>query len=100
MRLLRSHLALFAAAVLLAAPAEAQRERAPRRPALPAAADTNDARAYYDLGVRSMERRPDLAADAFYWAIELRPGWADALYGRHTALLLRDPRRMIQYQTS
>jgi tetratricopeptide (TPR) repeat protein len=98
MRLLRSHLPLFAAAVLLAAPADAQ--RAPRRPALPAAADTNDARAYYDLGVRSMDRRPDLAADAFYWAIELRPGWADALYGRHTALLLRDPRRMIQYQTS
>jgi tetratricopeptide (TPR) repeat protein len=98
MRFFRSHLALFAAAVFLATPADAQ--RAPRRPVLPAAADTNDARAYYDLGVRSMARRPDLAADAFYWAVELRPGWADALYGRHTAMLLRDPRRMILYQSS
>jgi tetratricopeptide (TPR) repeat protein len=98
MRFLRSPLALFAAAVFLATSADAQ--RAPRRPVLPAAADTNDARAYYDLGVRSMGRRPELAADAFYWAVELRPGWADALYGRHTAMLLRDPRRMIQYQSS
>ena len=67
MRDFRSHLALFAAAVFLAGPADAQ--RAPRRPALPAAADTNDARAYYELGVRSMDRRPEVAADAFYWAI-------------------------------
>lgn len=89
-------LVLLCAALALAVPADAQ--RAPRRPALPAAADTNDARAYYDLGVRSIDRRPELAADAFYWANELRPGWADALYGRHTALLLRDPRRMVQYQ--
>lgn len=98
MQFFRCHLALFAAAVFLATSADAQ--RAPRRPALPAAADTNDARAYYELGVRSMARRPELAADAFYWAVELRPGWADALYGRHTAMLLRDPRRMIQYQSS
>ncbi len=69
----------------------------PRRPRLPEAADTNDARAYYRLGRERLERRPDEAAAAFYWAAQIDPGWADPLYGRHVALLMSDPRRLVRY---
>ena len=82
----------------MAAPLHAQRVGdVPRRPRLPAAADTNDARAYYRLGQERLERRPDEAAAAFYWASQIDPGWADPLYGRHVALLMSDPRRLVRY---
>ncbi|MDP9200714.1 MAG: hypothetical protein M3P26_02110, partial [Gemmatimonadota bacterium] len=45
----------------------------------------------------SLERKPDKAADAFYWAARLNPVWAEAYYGRRIALLLRDPRKLMQY---
>lgn len=81
-----------------AAPLSAQRVHdVPRRPRLPQAADTNDARAYYRLGRERLERRPDEAAAAFYWAAQIDPGWADPLYGRHIALLMSDPRRLVRY---
>lgn len=81
-----------------AAPLKAQRVGdVPRRPRLPAAADTNDARAYYRFGQERLERQPGDAAAAFYWASQIDPGWADPLYGRHVALLMTDPRRLVRY---
>jgi tetratricopeptide (TPR) repeat protein len=91
-------LVLALAAVSGAAPAEAQRRPAvPRRPALPAAADTNDARAYLQFASQTIDTRPADAADAFYWAYQLDPTSADALYGRYAALLLASPRRLVDY---
>lgn len=89
---------ILALALALAAPLDAQRTDAPRRPRLPAAADTNDARAYYRFGQENLERRPEEAAAAFYWASQIDPGWADPLYGRHAALLMSHPRRLMLYQ--
>jgi hypothetical protein len=83
---------------LAAVPAHAQRRgETPRRPALPAAADTNDARAYLALGEQRVLDRPREAADAFYWAHQINPSLADALYGRYTALLMSNPNRLVQY---
>lgn len=88
-------LVLFA--LLAAAPLAAQRNDVPRRPRLPAAADSNDARAYFRLGQDLLDRRPRDAADAFYWASQIEPGWADPLYARHVALLMSEPRRLVMY---
>lgn len=91
---------LFIAAFALVAAAPLHAQRAgdvPRRPRLAAAADTNDARAYYHWGRDQLERRPAEAAAAFYWAAQIDPGWADPLYGRHVALLMSDPRRLVRY---
>jgi tetratricopeptide (TPR) repeat protein len=94
-------IALAAVAVLAcAAPSAAQRSRptqVPPRPALWAQADTNNAGSYYQHGVSKLESSPSEAADAFYWAARLRPGWAEPLYGRRVALLMSDPRRLIGY---
>ncbi len=96
---MRSLTLILALAATLAAPLHAQRAGdVPRRPRLTAAADTNDARAYYRFGQDNLERRPDDAAAAFYWASQIDPGWADPLYGRHVALLMSNPRRLILYQ--
>ncbi|HYH80069.1 MAG TPA: hypothetical protein VEX86_09730 [Longimicrobium sp.] len=97
--------ARFAAAAALlalaAAPsAGAQRPNVhdvPPRPTLFAGADTNSANAYYLHGVQRLEREPIIAAAAFYWAERLNPGWSEALYGRHVALLLSDPLRLTDY---
>jgi tetratricopeptide repeat protein len=72
-------------------------EKIPRRPKLDASLDTNSASAYYFFGLQELRARPDRAADAFYWASRLEPGWADPLYGRRTALLLTDRRRLIDF---
>jgi len=55
-----------------------------------AVADTNDAQAYFDYGVRFFETDPNAAAAAFYWAARLNPGSADAWYARRAALLMVD----------
>jgi len=89
-----------AVAAACATAADAQRVHdVPARPALWAGADTNSAGAYYLLGVQRLERDAHTAAAAFYWAERLSPGWPDALYGRHVALLMSDPHRMEQYET-
>lgn len=96
----RSTLALLAtlAAVAAAAPLDAQRgAQTPRRPALAAAADTNDARAYLQFAAQNLTGRPRDAADAYWWAYQLDPTSADALYGRHTALLMSVPSRLVDY---
>ena len=98
--MLRS-LALAAAVLLAAAPVAAQRDDAratPPRPALLPGADTADATAYFTLGVQNLDSNPRRAADAFYWASRLEPGWADAVYGRHTALVLAlSDQRFLRY---
>ena len=81
---------------IAAVPAGAQRSDVPRRPAV-AAADTNDARTYLEHGARMLRTDARQAADAFYWAWQLDPSSADALYGRYTALLLSNPQRLVDY---
>ena len=95
---MRGTFVLLLAALSAAAPLDAQRRgEAPRRPALPAAADTNDARAYMQLAEQRLAQRPREAADAYYWAFQLNPTLSDALYGRYTALLLSSPNRLVSY---
>ena len=60
-------------------------------------ADTNSAIAYYQWGVRNIEKRPTQAAAAFYWASRLAPAWADPYYGQATALLLANRDRLLRY---
>lgn len=85
---------LFLAAALLAAvggPLAAQRLGPPAdRPRLRDVTDTNDAHAYYDLGLATVEHDPELAAAAFYWAARIDPGWGEPLYARRVALLMND----------
>ena len=69
----------------------------PRRPKFPVGVDTNNAQIYYDLGLEKLERDPDLAADAFYWASRINPTMADAYYARRCALLLADKYRFQRY---
>ena len=63
-------------------------QKAPKRPDLGAGADTNFAPAYYAYGVTMLERDPDRAAAAFYWAARIDPAWAQPLYARRVALLM------------
>ena len=69
----------------------------PRRPALPAGADSNDARAWYRLGLSRLEGDPRQAADAFGWASRLDPHWADPLYARRVALLMSNRSLLLGY---
>jgi thioredoxin-like negative regulator of GroEL len=69
----------------------------PRRPKFPVGVDTNNAQVYYDLGLEKLERDPELAADAFYWASRINPTMADAYYARRCALLLADKYRFQRY---
>jgi tetratricopeptide (TPR) repeat protein len=92
---------LVAVLLLLAcglSPAGAQKsDVVPARPKLPVAADTNDADAYYQLGLALVDSAPGRAADAFYWAARLNPHQAYAFYGRHAALLMAEPARIERY---
>jgi tetratricopeptide (TPR) repeat protein len=94
---LSSVLRMALVVLVAASPALAQKNKEPRRPALPAEADTNDAQVYYDYGIAKLQREPDKAADAFYWAMRLNPRWADAYYARRSALLLTDRYRFQKY---
>lgn len=69
----------------------------PDRPSLPNGADRNDPWSYYRIGLASVQKDPDKAADAFYWAARLNPVWAEPFYGRRVALLLGNPRRLVRY---
>jgi tetratricopeptide (TPR) repeat protein len=91
----RSLLAVFlmtAAHIVLA-----QTKNEPTRPRLPADADTNNARTYYDYGLAKLARDPAEAAGAFYWAMRINPTVPDAYYARRSALLLTDKIRFQQY---
>jgi tetratricopeptide (TPR) repeat protein len=94
----RMRLAAVMAAVLvpaLAAPIRGQ--QAPRRPRLASDADTNDAVSYYQLGVDRLERNPDAAAAAFYWATRLDPLSAHVWYGQYVAQLAHNASRLVRY---
>ena len=41
--------------------------------------------------------RPRDAADAYWWAYQLDPTSAEALYGRYTAQLMSAPTRLVEY---
>lgn len=87
---------VFALFAVLAVPAHAQKKvKEPKRPGING--DKNDPMAYYSWGVAQMDRYPGDAADAFYWAIRLNPGWADAYYARWAALHLADPDQLVLY---
>jgi tetratricopeptide (TPR) repeat protein len=86
------------AAATVSGVASAQKPKdEPRRPRLSADADTNDTRSYYDFGLEKLERDPELAADAFYWAARIDPTSADAYYARRCAMLLSDRFRFQRY---
>lgn len=81
-----------------AANAAAQRTGAPpRRPTLPASADTNSAQAYNDYGLDQLRSNPRRAAAAFYWASRLDPISAEVVYAYRIALMLDDPERLRGY---
>jgi tetratricopeptide (TPR) repeat protein len=72
-------------------------EQVPKRPKLATSVDTNDVRAYLDLGIKMLEGDPDVAAAAFYWAARLNPAEAEAYYGRRSALILTNRRVLSTY---
>jgi tetratricopeptide (TPR) repeat protein len=82
--------------VLGAAPLVAQ--RVPRRPRLPAGADTNDAIAYFQFGLSRVELDPSQGEAAFYWAARLDPMSPQAQYALGIARLLKDKGRLIRYE--
>jgi hypothetical protein len=69
----------------------------PKRPKLGSGADTNDARAYYKRGVELAERSPGEAANAFYWASRIDPGFAEAFHARRIAGFISDERLLVRY---
>jgi tetratricopeptide (TPR) repeat protein len=82
---------VVALAATVGRPASAQRlGPAEERPRLRDVTDTNDAQAYYNLGLATFDRDPETAAAAFYWAARINPGWAEPLYARRAALLMKD----------
>ena len=87
--------ALWLGAVTPLLPAQ---ERIPRRPELPAAADTNDWEAYYDAGVEWLNNREHANAEAaFYWSSRLNPRRAEPLFARYTTAWARDIQRFGRY---
>ncbi len=82
-------LAVFALATMSAG--AQSKDKTPRRPGLPAGADTNDASAYWRLGVSKLVEDPYKASDAFYWATQINPTWADGYYGEWVAEWLQNP---------
>ncbi|MGH7656329.1 MAG: hypothetical protein ACREN6_16885 [Gemmatimonadaceae bacterium] len=95
MRKLALQLTLLA---VVAFPVLAQKPgRPPKRPKLAAPADSNDARAYLDFGIKTFEDDPGRAGDAFYWAAQLDPAEAEAYDGRRAALIISDRRWLRAY---
>jgi tetratricopeptide (TPR) repeat protein len=89
---MRSSLMVVALATTISSSLAAQRLEAPvDRPRLRDVVDTNDAHAYYDLGLSVFEKDPGQAAAAFYWAARLDPAWGEPLYARRAALILSQP---------
>ncbi len=90
-----SRIAAAVLAILAAAPPPwAAAQSAPRRPRLGNQADTNDASAYFQWALERVERSPEQAYAAFYWASRLDPSSPQTLYAQGVALLLRDQRRV------
>lgn len=95
---MRVLLVALAVVSVLTLPLEAQRNRRePRRPRLSSTADTNDVNAYLNHGARTVEDNATTAAEAYYWAMRLDPGNADALYGLRTARLMQRQSVFLRY---
>lgn len=87
---MRISTALLAVVVLLAPALRAQKTpQTPSRPKLWAGADTNDARSYYQYGVRMIDSKPEESSRAFYWASRIDPSSGEALYAMRTAALMQ-----------
>lgn len=71
----------------------------PKRPRIESP-DTNEARAYFEYGIRFIKDKPTAAADAFYWAARIDPGMAEALYGRRVGLIMSEPGQLRRQFTS
>jgi tetratricopeptide (TPR) repeat protein len=82
-------------AVLVPAVGAQKKPKEPKRPNV--GGDKNDAESYYRWGIQQMDKYPDDAADAFYWAIRLEPGTPDYYYARWAALHLMDKDRLVAY---
>ena len=94
---MRTSILLVLAALCVAAPASAQSDDF-RRPRLSADADSNSAAAYQMQGTRDLGNgNPRGAAEAFYWAVQLDPASADAMYGLYAAQLLSQGNRLVDY---
>ena len=83
--------------VTVASGALTAQERAPRRPRLPAGADSSDPLANYRYAISVIDVDPQAADAALYWALRLSPSWAEALYARRIAVLRSNERRMLRY---
>ncbi|MFL5562275.1 MAG: hypothetical protein ACJ79K_12445 [Gemmatimonadaceae bacterium] len=95
---MRRSLLLLSALCLTATAAAAQKDgKVPKRPELFAGADTNSWFVYYQSGLQYLRRRPDLAADAFYWAERLNPGAPEPLYAGWVAYWKKRPDRFWDY---
>lgn len=82
--------ALIAVAVLLSPALQAQKApQIPSRPRLDASADTNDARTYYQYGVRMIDSKPEESSRAFYWASRIDPSSGEVLYAMRAAALMQ-----------
>lgn len=76
----------------------AAQERIPKRPELPAAADSNDWEAYYDAGVEWLNGRAHAQAEAaFYWSSRLNPRRAEPFFARYATAWARDIQRFTRY---
>ena len=88
-------IAVFVAILIIAfAPPAAGQAKVPPRPIV---GDANSAQAYFRAGVLDLDRSPETAADAFYWANRIEPTWPEALYLRRVAFLRADEYRLIKY---
>ena len=81
--------ALTAVTVLVAPLLGAQKAaKIPTRPRLDPGADTNDARSYYQYGVRMIDSKPEESVRAFYWASRIDPSSGEVLYAMRAAGLM------------
>jgi tetratricopeptide (TPR) repeat protein len=75
----------------------ARKENVPPRPRFQVARDSNSAASYYYHGMQVLGKNPAEAADAFWWASRLEPEWADPVYARRVALIMKDESSLIEY---
>ncbi|MBK5187251.1 MAG: tetratricopeptide repeat protein [Gemmatimonadaceae bacterium] len=86
---MRAPTALLAVTLLLPCVLHGQKPKPePTRPRLDAGADTNDARSYYQYGVRMLDTKPEESSRAFYWVSRIDPTSAEALYAMRASALL------------
>ncbi|HSU93668.1 MAG TPA: hypothetical protein VLI43_08140, partial [Gemmatimonadaceae bacterium] len=86
---MRTWTVVMAVAALLAPALAAQKApKIPTRPRLDPGADTNDARSYYQYGVRQISSKPDESVRAFYWASRIDPSSGEVLYAMRAAGLM------------